>query len=137
MQILIDYSDQDNPRTAAFAARQLVGDLARAGVAVRPALPSTPAGAKGDAASLTELVMTGGLSAATVTAVATVVVGFVQRGAARRLVMRDGDREIEVAGASAQDIRAAVEAFLRRRAEATSGGETTSESAAGGSPEQA
>jgi hypothetical protein len=134
MRILIDHHEQDDPKTIDHVDRQLVNDLARAGMAVRPASATPPGGAKGDALSLAELVMTGGLSAATVTAVATIVVSFVQRGAARRLIMRDGDREIEVAGPSTQDVRAAVEAFLRRSAEAGTGLEATSESPAGGGP---
>ncbi|WP_124820836.1 hypothetical protein [Micromonospora ureilytica] len=87
-------------------------ELARARVAVAPAPMAAREGEKGAAHSFAELVLTGGLSAATVTAVATVIVGFVQRGAARKLVLRDGDRELEVTGVSARDARTAVEAFL-------------------------
>jgi len=99
-------------------------ELARARVAVRPARTTTHAGEKGGAHSLAELVITGGLSAATVTAVASVIVGFVQRGAARKLVMRHGDRELEVTGVSARETRAAVEAFLRQTADPSTGTES-------------
>jgi hypothetical protein len=106
--------DRGDPRGIDQAGRLLVAEFARARVSVRPAAEAPPPGAKSAGMhSLAELIMTGGLSAATVTAAASVIVGFVQRGAARRLVLRDGDRELDVTGVSPQDIRSAVEAFLR------------------------
>ncbi|MGX1612342.1 hypothetical protein ACWIF8_00415 [Micromonospora chalcea] len=113
MLILIDHLEGATPHTSAQLIRQILNELALARVAARP-LPSTStAGEKGSAHSLTELILTGGLSASAVTAAATVIVGFVQRGAVRRLMMRCGDREIDVTGISRKDARAAVESFMQ------------------------
>jgi|GEM_PF-2880014 hypothetical protein len=46
--------------------------------------------------SLAELVVTGLFSATTVTALAQVVIAFVQRGAARRITLRDGGRTLTI-----------------------------------------
>jgi hypothetical protein len=122
---------------AARLDRQLMDELARARVAVGPAPMVAREGEKGGAHSLAELVLTGGLSAATVTAVATVIVGFVQRGAARKLVLRDGDRELEVTGVSARDARTAVEAFLRHIGDRAAGREAAPGDGVGRSGEPA
>ncbi|WP_331209898.1 hypothetical protein [Plantactinospora veratri] len=56
-----------------------------------------PAVRKGGAAgSLAELVVTGLFSATTVAALAQVAVAFLERGAARRIVLRDGRRTLTI-----------------------------------------
>jgi hypothetical protein len=53
-------------------------------------------GPKGTAGALAELVVTGLFSATTVAALAQVAVAFVQRGAARRIILRDGRRTLTI-----------------------------------------
>ncbi|MFY1668676.1 hypothetical protein ACN27G_01755 [Plantactinospora sp. WMMB334] len=56
-----------------------------------------PLGRKGGGAgTMAELVVTGLFSATTVAALAQVAVAFVERGAARRIVLRDGRRSLTI-----------------------------------------
>lgn len=103
---------------AAGAANVLAADLRRAGIALEADTVDTPDGAKsGTVATIGEWVAKGLLSAATLNALTQIVVAFVQRGAARSVVLeRDGDR-IEVTGTNARDQRKLVEKWLAERSE--------------------
>ena len=112
VRLVIDHRGAD-PRAMDAATGALLRELSRAGAAVDRAPEPVPADAKtGAGASLTDLVLTGGLSAAVVSAVASVVVGYIQRGAARSVTLKRGDRSLQVTGASAQDIEKVVRQFL-------------------------
>lgn len=112
VRLVIDHRNPD-PRAMDAAAGALLRELSGAGAGVHRAPEPAPEGTKsGAAASLTDLVLTGGLSAAVVSAVASVVVGYIQRGAARSVTLKRGDRSLQITGASAEDIRRAVEKFL-------------------------
>ncbi|ROT31670.1 hypothetical protein [Micromonospora sp. HM5-17] len=68
------------------------------------------AGRKGLALGpLAELVVTGLFSATTVTALAQVIVAFVQRGAARRITLRDGGRTLTISDPDEETERMVVE----------------------------
>jgi len=112
VRLVIDHRTPD-PRTMDAAAGTLLRELSRTGAAVRRVPEPAPEGAKsGAGSSLTDLVLTGGLSAAVVSAVASVVVGYIQRGAASSVTLKRGDRPLQITGASAEDIQRAVEKFL-------------------------
>lgn len=57
-------------------------------------------GKGGPLGSLAELVVTGLFSATTVAALAQVIVAFIQRGAARRITLRDGRRTLTISDPS-------------------------------------
>ncbi|MGW4461194.1 hypothetical protein [Micromonospora sp. NPDC004704] len=74
----------------------------RTGSDLRPD-PDPATGRKaGEAVSLAELVITGAFSATTLAALTQIVVAFVRRGAARRIVLRDGDRTLTIVDPSAR-----------------------------------
>lgn len=60
----------------------------------------------GPVGSIVELAVTGIFSAATVAAVARVATAFVRRGAARKIVLRDGRRSLAITDPSAETERA-------------------------------
>ncbi|MFC6017937.1 hypothetical protein ACFP2T_17180 [Plantactinospora solaniradicis] len=66
-------------------------------------------GPKGTAGALAELVVTGLFSATTVAALAQVAVAFVQRGAARRIILRDGRRSLTISAPSEETERMVTE----------------------------
>lgn len=70
--------------------------------------------------------MTGLFSTATVAAIARVVVAFVQRGAARQIVLRDGRRVLSIT-----DPSAATEQAVRQWLAAEDSGRTDAGSGAG------
>ena len=110
--MIIDHRNPD-PGAMDAAAGGLLRELSRAGAPVVRAEEAAVEHAKsGVGASLTDLVLTGGLSAAVVSAVASVVVGYIQRGAARGVTLKRGDRSLQVTGASPDDIQKIVEKFL-------------------------
>ncbi len=110
--LVIDHRNPD-PGAMDAAARGLERELSRAGAPVTRAPEASVEHAKsGAGTSLTDLVLTGGLSAAVVSAVASVVVGYIQRGAARSVTLKRGDRSLQVTGASEDDIQKIVEKFL-------------------------
>jgi hypothetical protein len=146
MRIVIDLG-HDDLRVRDLASRRLREQLSRLRVRTAPAPRAVnapgdaaldtaldaPAGPAGDTArdtaegtavaksdgmrSLAELAVTGGLSAASVGAVARVLVAFVQRAEGRRLTVRHGTREVSITGPVPDDLMAAVEALVRQAAE--------------------
>lgn len=110
--VVVDHRSPD-PGAMDAATGALLRELSRVGAPVTRAPEAAVEHAKsGAGTSLTDLVLTGGLSAAVVSAVASVVVGYIQRGAARSVTLTRGDRSLKVTGASADDIQQAVERFL-------------------------
>ncbi|WP_422771228.1 hypothetical protein ACN28C_32105 [Plantactinospora sp. WMMC1484] len=63
----------------------------------------------GGAGTMAELVVTGLFSATTVAALAQVAVAFVERGAARRIVLRDGRRSLTISAPSEETEQMVVE----------------------------
>lgn len=105
-------------RTILHVARPGAGDDVAGGPTLLDAGESTaltgrpdPLGRKGGVAPLAELVVTGLFSATTVAALAQVTVAFVQRGAARRITLRDGRRTLTISSASEETERMVVEWF--------------------------
>ncbi|WP_367136033.1 hypothetical protein [Saccharothrix sp. HUAS TT1] len=89
----------------------LFNDIRRTGgVDVARGRAEAPAGSKsGAAAQLAELVVTGALSAATLTAVGKVVIAFVNRQKERSVKIERGDETWEFTGISADDQRLLAE----------------------------
>ncbi|MDG4832877.1 hypothetical protein O7627_26745 [Solwaraspora sp. WMMD1047] len=114
-------------RSAAVAATALVKELrTRGGVDATPAGRGAggPGGSKAaDGGSLAELVVAGLLAGSTMTAFARIAVAFLQRGAARRIVLRDGERSLTVCDPSDDTERAVVDwlAGVRTQSGADSG----------------
>ncbi|WP_329107693.1 hypothetical protein OG792_04790 [Micromonospora sp. NBC_01699] len=100
----------DNQRADAAATTALLRELSTgAGLGVDRLVESTggPAGRKaGEVVSLAELAITGAFSATTLAALTRIVVAFVRRGAARRIVLRDGDRTLTIVDPSERTERA-------------------------------
>ena len=105
----------DAPGQAGSATNALLQELVRgARVDARPAPADVPENAKsGAGATVAELVLNGAVPAAVAAAVASVVTAFVQRGSARKVVVRSGDDEISVEGVDARSQKAVLEAWLR------------------------
>nr|MDT0659052.1 hypothetical protein [Micromonospora sp. DSM 115978] len=111
-------------RSTAEAAIALVRELrTRAGVDVEPSGSSDggPAGSKGVTSDLAELVVAGVLAGSTMSAFARISVAFIQRGAARRIVLRDGRRSLTVSDPSADTERAVVAWLAGVRAQSGTG----------------
>ncbi len=73
--------------------------------------PPRQVGSKGGAGALAELAVTGLFSATTIAAFAKVAVAFVQRGSARRIILRDDTRTLTIVDPS-DDTERAVAAWL-------------------------
>ncbi|MBW4719567.1 hypothetical protein [Saccharothrix obliqua] len=101
---------------AASATNMLLDELVRGARAdARHAPAELPDGAKSGAGlALTELLLNGAVPAAVAAAIASVVTAFVQRGSARKIVLRSGDESITVQGADAATQRELVAEWLRR-----------------------
>ncbi|CCH27442.1 hypothetical protein ABZ816_32750 [Actinosynnema sp. NPDC047251] len=108
----------DAPGSAASATNMLLDELVRgARVDVRHAPAELPDGAKsGTGMALTELLLNGAVPAAVAAAVASVVTAFVQRGSARKVVIKKGDSTITVQGGDARTQKALVEQWLKEQA---------------------
>ncbi|MEV0677089.1 hypothetical protein AB0I60_11255 [Actinosynnema sp. NPDC050436] len=108
----------DAPGSAASATNMLLDELVRAARAdVRHAPAELPDGAKsGTGLALTELLLNGAVPAAVAAAIASVVTAFVQRGSARRVVIRKGESSITVQGGDARTQKALVEQWLAEHA---------------------
>ncbi|MGI5213763.1 effector-associated constant component EACC1 [Plantactinospora sp. CA-290183] len=78
------------------------------GPSQRPGPGGGPKGG-GSAGAFAELVVTGLFSASTVAALAQVVVAFVQRGSARRITLRDGQRTLTISDPSEESERTIAE----------------------------
>jgi hypothetical protein len=106
---------RDSPRGDAEAATALLRELhlrTVLRVSQPTAGPARAAGGKGDpVGSWAELAVTGLFSATTVAAFARIAVAFLQRGAARRITLRDGDRTMTIT-APTDDTERAVAAWL-------------------------
>jgi hypothetical protein len=101
----------DSERTDAAAATALLRELQTgAGLRVsRAGLDSdgTESGRKGgEVLSLAELAITGAFSATTLAALTRIVISFVRRGAARRIILRDGTRTLTIVDPSERTERA-------------------------------
>jgi hypothetical protein len=73
--------------------------------------PTRPAGAKADPASITEIVVA--LAGSRVLLqVAAFLRDWVKRSAKRKIVVRDGDRTLEITGATTRDNREVIDAFF-------------------------
>ncbi|MEV4625728.1 hypothetical protein AB0J90_05495 [Micromonospora sp. NPDC049523] len=83
-------------------SRPSPGPDPRAGSDPRPDTDPLTGRKAGEAVSLAELVITGAFSATTLAALTQIVVAFVRRGAARRIVLRDGDRSLTIVDPSAR-----------------------------------
>lgn len=82
----------------------LLKDIRALGVVVGRASVAVPSDTKsGTGYQLGELILTGSLSAATVTAIATVVSQYIKRTSARSVTWRQGDREVTFTGISSTD----------------------------------
>ncbi|RKT51948.1 hypothetical protein C8E97_0439 [Saccharothrix australiensis] len=106
----------DAPGGAAAATDMLIGELVRgARVDARRAPATLPDGAKsGTGLAVSELLLNGAVPAAVAAAVASIVTAFVQRGSARKVVIRSGEESITVQGADARTQRALVEDWLKK-----------------------
>ncbi|MBB5958811.1 hypothetical protein FHS29_005420 [Saccharothrix tamanrassetensis] len=106
----------DAPGGAASATNMLLEELLRgARVDVRHAPATLPDGAKsGTGMAISELLLNGAVPAAVAAAVASVITAFVQRGSARKVVIRSGDESITVQGGDARTQRALVEDWLKK-----------------------
>ncbi|WP_433267087.1 hypothetical protein ACQPZF_00535 [Actinosynnema sp. CS-041913] len=106
----------DAPGTAASATNMLLEELLRAArVDIRHAPATLPDGAKSGAGmAMSELLLNGAVPAAVAAAVASVVTAFVQRGSARKVVIKSGDDSITVQGGDARTQRTLVEDWLRK-----------------------
>jgi hypothetical protein len=81
-----------------------------------PLATTVPIGAKGTAASTGQLVVSLANSAAfgaVLTSLVQVLRAWITRGQGRRVVLRDGDRSLELTGASTDQQQQAVDAFAR------------------------
>lgn len=81
-----------------------------------PVAASAPTGAKGSAASTGQLVVSLANSAAfgaVLTSLVQVLRVWITRGQGRRVVLRDGERCLELTGASTDQQQQAVDAFAR------------------------
>jgi hypothetical protein len=100
----------DSERTDAAAAIALLRELQTgAGLRVsRAGLGSDPGPGRkgGEALSLAELAITGAFSATTLAALTRIVISFVRRGAARRIILRDGTRTLTIVDPSERTERA-------------------------------
>jgi membrane-associated two-gene conflict system component 1 (EACC1) len=99
-----------DPRRLDEAAGRLAVDLRRIdGVVAAPLTGPAPGDGKSEAVhEIGGLVVSGLLSAAGLTAIADVVVAYLARSGARKITVRDGDREVTVTGASAADVAEVV-----------------------------
>jgi hypothetical protein len=88
-----------------------------AGAELRPVADWSPDAAKtGSGMSVTELVVTGVLSASTVKAVSAVLVAWVQARSKRKLTLKSGEDQLVVDGAVTQAQQALVEKWMGERA---------------------
>lgn len=116
LRLLVDDNRGRDRRVRERAGQMLLNDLRRVRVPAEPAEAPSEAGAKsGWGANLAELIIGGVMTGATVTAVTSVILAFVQRGTARSVTLVDGDRSIVVEAASREDQRMLLEQFLRGR----------------------
>jgi hypothetical protein len=114
----VDSEDED-PVWLERTTTALFGDLRSLGlVNVGRALEEVPAGGKsGVGQSIATLVVSGVLSAGTVTALYKVIAAFLDRTKARSVTWKENGKEIVLTAVSAKDQRAAVELLLAARAE--------------------
>ncbi|GAA1330750.1 hypothetical protein [Saccharothrix algeriensis] len=108
----------------AVATDMLIGELVRgARVDARRAPAAPPPGAKSGAGmAISELLLNGAVPAAVAAAVASVVTAFVQRGSARKVVIRSGEESITVQGGDARTQRALVADWLAKHGAPTGEG---------------
>jgi hypothetical protein len=100
-------------RIQQVAVQGLADELRRSGIAAEPTPVETPPGAKSTGVNgLGELVVSGVLSGATVTALARIVTAYINRRSAQRISIEIGDRRLEIVGSSGDEQRLALEAFL-------------------------
>ncbi|HEY2700500.1 MAG TPA: hypothetical protein VGJ45_33915 [Pseudonocardiaceae bacterium] len=81
-----------------------------------PVTASAPTGTKGGAASTGQLVVSLANSAAfgaVLTSLVQVLRAWITRGQGRRVVLKDGERSLELTGASTDQQQQAVDAFAR------------------------
>lgn len=113
--VQVDGPVAGSAQSAAEATTALVRELrTRAGLdATRACVaPTGQPGSKGATAdALAEIVISGLLAGSTVTAFAQIAVAFIQRGAARKITLRDGARSLTVSDPS-EGTQLAVVAWL-------------------------
>lgn len=103
-------------RATAEAAKLLGAELHRAGVAAQPAPAGQPPNSKSGAVVTFEtLVIYGLLSSTTAAAFTKVIIAFLHRQSARKIIIEHGSDRIEIDGASAANQRAALEAWCAAR----------------------
>ena len=68
----------------------------------------------GTGMAISELLLNGAVPAAVAAAVSSIVTAFVQRGSARKVVIRSGDESITVQGGDARTQKALVEEWLKK-----------------------
>ncbi|HEY4457553.1 MAG TPA: hypothetical protein VGN81_24785 [Pseudonocardiaceae bacterium] len=81
-----------------------------------PVAATVPAGAKGTAAATGQLIVSLANSAAfgaVLTSLVQVLRAWIARGQGRRVILKDGDRSLELTGASTDQQQQAVDAFAR------------------------
>lgn len=112
--IQVDVSGEPQP----FAMSLLAQDLtAGAGARLRPAAGWSPDGSKTTSGmSVTELVVTGALSATTLRAVSAVLVAWVQVRSKRKLTLKSGDDQLVIDGTVTEAQQALVEKWMGDRA---------------------
>ncbi|MGH3819896.1 MAG: hypothetical protein ACRDRE_19525 [Pseudonocardiaceae bacterium] len=108
--------EDGDERVTAEAIRLLGVELHRAGVAAQPIPAGLPPNSKsGVAVTFDALIVYGLLSPAAVAAFTKIVLAFLRRQSARKIIIEhDGDR-IEIDGASAASQRAMLEAWCAAR----------------------
>jgi hypothetical protein len=117
--ILVEFGDVDvDAEDRDLLARELRAELLALEVHdVRLATAgSAPAGTKGTAASTGELLVSLANSAAfgaVLTSLVQLLRAWITRGQGRHVVLKDGDRSLELSGASVDQQQQAVDAFAR------------------------
>jgi hypothetical protein len=109
--------EADGDRQATAEAAKLLGaELCRAGVAAQPAPVGPPPNSKSGAAVTFETLIVYALLSPTAAAAFTkVVVAFLNRQGARKIIIERGGDRIEIDGASAANQRAALETWCAAR----------------------
>lgn len=116
LRIVVQIDRSDDQRALDSATRMLSADLRSRGIGTEPETSDAPEGSKGTATDVGLLVVTSLLSAEAISALALVLVARVRARTAKKIIIQDGDRSVEISSdTSADETRLALETFQAAR----------------------
>jgi hypothetical protein len=119
LMFTVDTGDSADDRRDAAATTDLSRELSRT-VQTQRVTAEGEEGSKSAGALLNSLMISGVLSAASIKAVASIAIAFIRRGAARKITLKDGDREFTITDPS-RETEHALTAWLTAKGDDRAG----------------